>query len=190
MRRMDDCGQPTTLTAVSWLASVPAERAVAFRQAYANAYAELKRLARSQLRRMGRWSDTTVLVNEVYLKLCSGKAPAPSEHGHLMALSACAMRSVLVGMARQANAGKRSGLHVTLDDALEDQAHSALEVLALDRALERLAGIDLRCAQMVELRYFGGYSETEAATILGVTERTVRRDWRRARAFLQVELES
>lgn len=187
---MDDCGQPATLTAASWLAKAPPERAEAFRQAYANAYAELKRLARTQLRRVGRWSETTVLVNEVYLKLCSGNVPAPSEHGHLMALSACAMRSVLVGMARQASTAKRAGLHVTLDDVHEDRAHSALEVLALDSALERLAAIDLRCAQMVELRYFGGYSETESAAILGVTERTLRRDWLRARAFLQVELES
>lgn len=189
MRTMDDDGQPLTLTAASWLATAPIDRADAFRQAYASAYAELKRLARTQLRRLGRWSDTTVLVNEVYLKLCSGNTPAPSEHGHLMALSACAMRSVLVSMARKANTGKRSGIHVTVDDGHADTARSALEVLALDTALERLAGIDLRSAQMVELRYFGGYSEAETAAILGVTDRTLRRDWRRARAFLQAELE-
>lgn len=187
---MDDPRQSISLTTASWLASAPAARADAFRQAYADAYAELKRMARGQLRRLGRWSETTVLVNEVYLKLCAGSSPAPSEHGHLMALAACAMRSVLVSMARQANAGKRSGIHVTLDDAHEDATRSALEVLALDTALERLAGIDLRSAQMVELRYFGGYSEEETAAILGVTDRTLRRDWRRARAFLQAELES
>lgn len=187
---MDDSGQPITLTAASWLASAPADHADAFRQAYADAYVELKRMAHGQLRRVGRWSETTVLVNEVYLKLCAGNSPAPSEHNHLMALAACAMRMVLVSMARQANTNKRSGLHVTLDDAHEDSAHSALEVLALNSALERLADIDLRSAQMVELRYFGGYSEVETASILGVTDRTLRRDWRRARAFLQAELDA
>jgi RNA polymerase sigma factor (TIGR02999 family) len=186
---MDSTAPTQTRTAVSWLATAPADRVDAFQQAYSDAYVELKRLARGQLRRMGRWSETTVLVNEVYLKLCSGNSPAPSEHGHLMALSACAMRQVLVGMARQAHAGKRSGLNVTLDDVHHDAERSADEVLALDRALENLAKLDIRSAQMLELRYFGGYSETETATILGVTDRTLRRDWRRARAFLQTELE-
>lgn len=187
---METATAPLTLTAASWLASSPSEQVAAFQQAYADAYAELKRMARGQLRRMGRWSETTVLVNEVYLKLCAGQSPAPSERGHLMALSACAMRQVLVGMARQANASKRSGIHVTLDDQQPEAAASALEVLALDSALEQLAHIDIRSAQMVELRYFGGYSEEETAAILGVTDRTLRRDWRRARAFLQAQLDS
>lgn len=190
---MDADAQPTTLTATSWLATTPEAKADAFREAYATAYAELKRMARGQLRRMGRWSETTVLVNEVYLKLCSGHSPIPSEHGHLMALSACAMRQVLVGMARHANADKRSGQAVTLDDVHADPAQSApsaVDVLALDAALERLAELDLRSAQMVELRYFGGYTEKETAAILGITDRTLRRDWRRARAFLQAELGS
>lgn len=185
---MDLLDQPLTLTAVSWLSTCPKAHVESFRQAYTNAYAELKRLARGQLRRMGRWSETTVLVNEVFLKLCSGHSPAPTERNHLMALSACAMRQVLVGMARQANASKRSGINVTLTEVQEDPAHSAFEVLALDTALERLAEIDIRSAQMVELRYFGGYTEAETAAILGVTDRTLRRDWRRAQAFLQIEL--
>ncbi len=190
MRLMDDDGQATTLTAASWLAAAPAARVQAFQEAYASAYAELKRLARSQLRRMGRWSETTVLVNETFLKLCAGNSPAPSERGHLMALAACAMRQVLVGMARHANAGKRSGIHVTLDEYHQDATRSAEEVLALDAALERLSSIDLRGAQMVELRYFGGYTEEETATILGISDRTLRRDWRRVRAFLQAELDA
>lgn len=179
---------PLSTTAASWLASSPADQVAAFQDAYSAAYSELKRLARSQLRRFGRISETTVLVNEVYLKLCAGNSPAPSERNHLMALSACAMRQVLVGMARQAGANKRSGLNVTLDDRHSDSAQSALEVLMLDDSLEKLAHIDLRSARMVELRYFGGYSEVETAAILGVTDRTLRRDWRRARAFLQAEL--
>lgn len=187
---METLDPPETLTAASWLATVPGERVQAFQDAYAEAYAELKRLAHSQLRRMGRWSDTTVLVNETFLKLCAGNSPAPSERGHLMALAACAMRQVLVGMARHANAGKRAGIHVTLDEHHEDSTRSADEVLALDTALERLAGIDLRGAQMVELRYFGGYTEEETAAILGISDRTLRRDWRRVRAFLQAELDA
>ena len=175
-------------TAASWLAEAPTGRAEAFEQAYAAAYAELKRLARGQLRRHGRWAETTVLVNEAYLKLRAGSGVAPEEHHHLMGLAACAMRQVLVGMARHACANKRSGVRVTLDSQQVDQAEAGVEVLALDAGLERLAAVDPRAARMVELRYFGGYSEMEAATILGITDRTLRRDWRRARAFLQAEL--
>lgn len=175
-------------TAASWLAQAPAGRAEAFEQAYAAAYAELKRLARGQVRRHGRWAETTVLVNEAYLKLRAGRGVTPEDHQHLMGLAACAMRQVLVGMARKACAGKRAGVRVTLDTQQEDPASTGAEVLALDSGLERLAEVDPRAAQMVELRYFGGYSEVEAAAILGITDRTLRRDWRRARAFLQAEL--
>ena len=188
---MDTSNESTSPAVISWLASVPSDHVEAFHAAYTAAYAELKRMAHGQLRRMGHWSDTTVLVNEVFMKLCAGHAPAPIEHGHLMALSACAMRQVLVDLARQANANKRNGIHVTLEDVHGDApAQGALEVLTLDRALQRLAEFDLRSARIVELRYFGGYTEKEAASILGITDRTLRRDWRRARAFLQAELGS
>lgn len=180
--------QTLPTTSRGWLDVATPEHVAAFQSAYANAYAELKLLAHGQLRRFGRLAETTVLVNEVYLKLCAGNSPAPSERNHLMALSACAMRQVLVGLARQAGANKRAGLNVTLDDRQPGETHAAMEVLALDRGLEHLAQIDLRSARMVELRYFGGYSEAETAAILGVTDRTLRRDWRRARAFLQAEL--
>ena len=176
-------------TATAWLAQAPAGSAMAFGQAYATAYAELKRLARGQLRRHGRWAETTVLVNEAYLKLRAGSGVAPEGQSHLMGLAACAMRQVLVGMARQACAGKRAGVQVTLDSQQVGQLEAGVEVLALDAGLERLAQTDPRAAQMVELRYFGGYSEVETAAILGITDRTLRRDWRRARAFLQAELD-
>lgn len=170
-----------------WLRRVKDGDAIAFQHAYSAAYAELKRLAHAQLRHNRGAADTTALVHEAYLKLC-GNAGGIHDRHNLMGLAASAMRQVLVDLARRRNALKREGVMVTLHTQLPDAQQSALEILALDTSLDRLAKIDPRSAQLVELRYFGGYSEEETAAILGVTERTLRRDWRRARAFLESEL--
>lgn len=171
-----------------WLDRAGNGDAVAYRHAYAAAYDELKRLAHSQLRKRGRRVETTVLVNEAYLKLCTDNPTPAQDRHHLMGLACSAMRQVLANMARDAGAAKREGVMVTLDTGLQEQNSSLEDLLGFDAALTKLARIDERCARMVELRYFGGYTEEEAAEILGITDRTLRRDWRKAQAFLQMEL--
>ena len=160
--------------------------------AYERVYAELKRLAHRELaRQRGATLCTTALVHEAYVRL-SGSDVDPADRRHLIALGARAMRFVLVDHARRAAAQKREGaaqaLSITSAEDAAEPAVAASDVLALDQALERLNGLDARLAQAVEWRFFGGLSEPEIAAELGVTERTVQRDWRRARAFLYREL--
>lgn len=159
--------------------------------AYTAIYDELKRAARQQLRRMRDDFQTTALVHEAYMKLAGGAQLAAVDRNHLLALSARAMRQVLVDDARARKADKRGGGQeaLTLTARLDAGERAALEVLELDDLLQRLHALDERAAQVVELRYFGGYEETEIAQLLGVTDRTVRRDWRKARAFLLNALE-
>ncbi|WP_202843766.1 ECF-type sigma factor [Luteimonas saliphila] len=160
--------------------------------AYAAVYDELKRAARLQLRRHRDAFETTALVHEAYLKLVGGARVSANDRNHLLALSARAMRQVLVDHARIAHAQKRGGgaADVTLTARLGSDERSVVEVLALDELLGALHRIDERAAQIVELRYFGGYEEAEIAQMLGLSDRTVRRDWRKARAFLLAELAS
>ena len=158
----------------------------AWQAAYAAVYEELKRVARGQLRGRREALQTTVLVHEAYVKLCGNSRLALADRNHLLALSARAMRQVLVDHARHAQAQKRGdGLRpLTLTASHLQTPTAEVEVLELDALLESLQKIDARAAQIVELRYFGGYEESEIATLLEISERTVRRDWRRARAFL------
>jgi len=160
--------------------------------AYELVYSELKRLAHCELaHQRGATLCTTALVHEAYVRL-SGADATPTDRRHLIALGARAMRFVLVDHARRALAQKRDGavqsLTITGGAAGDDAAPSVTDVLALDQALERLAALDPRLVQVVEWRFFGGLSEPEIAAELGLTERTVQRDWRRARAFLHKEL--
>jgi len=158
--------------------------------AFAAVYDELKRAARQQLRRNRDALDTTVLVHEAYLKLAGSEALAPNDRNHLLALSARAMRQVLVDQARSAHAQKRGAGQeaLTLTARLGSQERAVLEVLQLDELLGALHRADPRAAQIVELRYFGGYEEAEIAEMLEISYRTVRRDWRKARAFLLAEM--
>ncbi len=157
--------------------------------AYSAVYDELKRAARLQLRRMRDDFQTTALVHEAYLKL-GGAQLAAVDRNHLLALSARAMRQVLVDDARARKADKRGGGQdaVTLTSSIGNGEQAVVEVLALDELLTSLHKLDERAAQAVELRYFGGYSELEIADMLGITDRTLRRDWRKARAFMLTEL--
>lgn len=156
---------------------------------YSAVYDELKRAARAQLRRGQEAFQTTALVNEAYLKLAGGADLKAVDRSHLLALSARAMRQVLVDDARARKADKRGGgvQALTLGAVQGSEAAAAVEVLALDELLEALHKLDARAAQIVELRYFGGYEEAEIGVMLGISERTVRRDWRKARAFLLAE---
>lgn len=151
-------------------------------------YQDLHQIARSQIRQQRRSHSRspTSLISETWLRLASADFSVENR-SHLVALIARAMRFVLLDEARRALAEKRGdGMDMlSLDDTNEPGHNAQLEqLLILDQALNDLASVDERLAQVVELRYFGGLSELEIADVLKITERTVRRDWRKARAFL------
>jgi RNA polymerase sigma factor (TIGR02999 family) len=164
----------------------------AFERAFAAVYEELYVLARRQRARSrpGETLSTTVLVHEAFLKLCHGRAVAVQDRQHFFALAARAMRQILVDAARSRAAGKRGGgvAALELDERDLPVDAVAVEVVALDRALEKLAAIDARLASLVEARFFAGLTDAELARAFDRNERTVRRDWERARAFLLREL--
>lgn len=155
---------------------------------FAAVYGELKRLAHGQLARGPRGTlSTTALVHEAYLKL---RGSSVGDREHFLALAARAMRQVLVDYARERRAAKRGGglARVSLDGEALAVETLVDEVLAVDTALARLEAVDERLARLVEWRYFGGMTDVEIAAALGVTDRTLRRDWLKARAFLYREL--
>lgn len=155
------------------------------------AYEELKRLAAAvRGDAPGLTLSPTALVNEAWLKLSASAALRPTSHLHFKRIAARAMRQVLVEAARRRNAAKRGGgvAPVTFDEALEHADSGPEEILALDAALEELARLSPRQALMVESRFFGGLDVAETAELLEVSEATVLRDWRAARAWLAAEL--
>ncbi|BET68733.1 ECF-type sigma factor [Opitutales bacterium ASA1] len=156
---------------------------------FAAAYEELRTLARARLRSGGRdvVLDTTALVHESYLRLAGVDASRLQDGVHFLRYASRAMRSVIVDFVRARQAQRRGGgaEHVPLTTQLGDHGQVDEDaVLKVHEALEELAGLDARLAQVVEMRYFAGLSEIEIAQSLGVTERTVRRDWAKARALL------
>ena len=160
----------------------------------AETYAELRRLANGYVRRERAASvQATDLVHEAYLRLSKQPHPAWRNRAHFVAIAAISMRRLLVERARARAADKRGGgqLRVTLDETLLAAAAPAhdLDVVALDRALSRLADVDPQQARIVELRYFGGLSVPETAEALDISEATVKRHWTFARAWLLRELE-
>jgi RNA polymerase sigma factor (TIGR02999 family) len=176
------------------LAAVRAGDRSALDTVFERLYAELQRLARAQLR-FGRSPvarDTTALVHEAYLKLVKAERLALVDRGHFFALAAKAMRQILIGHAEHLRRQKRGGglEAVPLDDQVAAPAlWQAEQLLAVDVALAELERLSPRLARIVELRFFVGLNETEIGELCEQSERTVRRDWRKARAFLQVELE-
>lgn len=152
-------------------------------------YEELRRLAGQHMRREdpGHTLHPTELVHEAYLKLSAGKEPAAKNRPHLMAMACRVMRQFLVDHARGRNALKRGGdwKRTTLSHGSALVETSPEELLALDEALEEL---DPRQRQVVECRFFGGMEESEIARALAISERTVRRDWVKARAWLYARL--
>ncbi|HEX4953827.1 MAG TPA: ECF-type sigma factor [Thermoanaerobaculia bacterium] len=157
-------------------------------------YDQLRAVARRQLRRRrpGQTLETTALVHEAYVKLIDARQADWRDREHFLSVAAVAMRHVLVDAARRRMAGKRGGneLRVTLSDLdrLADGTgrgdDRVVEILAVDQALAALTALSPRLARLVELVYFGGLTEEEAGRALGISDRTVRRDWRKARAFL------
>ncbi|HVS15079.1 MAG TPA: ECF-type sigma factor [Thermoanaerobaculia bacterium] len=156
-------------------------------------YNELRRIARGQRQRLGGRQltvNTTALVHEAYLRLARSKVRSFTDRGHFFAVAATAMRQLLIDEAKKHSAQKRgSGVRpISLDKVevgIEEEAES---LLALDRALTRLGEMSPRLLQVVECRFFGGLTEQETAEALAVTDRTVRRDWVKARAWLAVEM--
>lgn len=159
---------------------------------YRRAYDELKRMARHHLRSADRSAtlSTTELVHESYLKLRRTADADWQGRAHFFGAASRAMRQVLVDFARRRRAEKHGGgaAHVSLYDGEAVLQIELDEILALDEALERLTAIDERLRQIVELRFFGGFSEREVSEMLGVTQRTVERNWLKARLFLLAEL--
>lgn len=155
-------------------------------------YAELRRAADLLLAREfhGHTLQATALVHEAYLKLVRSDAPDASSRAHFLGIAARAMRQILVDHARRRNAAKRGKgeAFVTLGDHADEAAPDADTMLALDDALTELARLDARLAKVVELRFFGGLTEEQVATALGVTSRTVQRDWAKARAWLHARI--
>jgi RNA polymerase sigma factor (TIGR02999 family) len=159
----------------------------------ADVYAELRRLAGRYVRRERAPSvQATELVHEAYLRLARDAPLRWENRAHFMALAAISMRRLLVERARARGAVKRGGspIQVTLDDRLLASDGSAvLDVVAVDRALTRLAATNGDLARLVELRVFGGWSIEETADALGISPATVKRRWTMARAWLLRELE-
>src|SRR5687768_15714711 len=155
--------------------------------------AELRRLARAYMSRERRdhTLQTTALVNEAFLRLTDARRVRWQDRAHFLGISARLMRRVLVDHARSRGYHKRGGgvQRVTLDEGLVASPAAALDVVALDRALEALAAVDPRKSRVVELRFFGGLSVEETAEVLHVSPDTVKRDWRLAKLWLLRELE-
>jgi RNA polymerase sigma factor (TIGR02999 family) len=175
-----------------WLDAARGGDRAALDQVLATLYQELHTMARRQLAgQQGHTLDATALVHEAYLKLIGRNTAQFEDRAHFFAYAASAMRSVVVDYARQRLAQKRGGdLHRVADlpEDLEGGVRLDEETLGLDTALTRLAAVDARLAQVVELRYFTGLSELEIATLLKRSERSIRRDWQKARMFLLASL--
>ena len=130
----------------------------------------------------------TALVHEAFLRLANAKNLSFTDRNHYMRAASLAMRRVLVDYARARNAAKREGsLRVTLEDSIAEQPGD-VDILDLSDALERLRLAEPRCAEIVELRFFGGLEVPEVAGVLGISAATVKRDWRFAKAWLAREL--
>ena len=160
---------------------------------YQIAYQELRRLAHARLRRRSRMTllDTTILVHESYLRLAGGASLDVKDRAHFLTYAARVMRSIVVDFSRRRSAGKRGGdaSVVTMSTNIADaMVASDDQILRINDALEELAKVDERLVRIVEMRYFVGLTEQEIADSLGVTDRTVRREWDKAKEFLATAL--
>lgn len=175
------------------LAARAGDRA-AFDLLYDRLYGELQQIARQRLRRNrpGETLNTTALVHEAYLRLVDQEAGRPGDRAHFMALASRAMRFILVDHARSSRRQKRGDgqevlpLHQVQVDGGGPRAD---DLLALDRALERLAEMSERQGRLVEYRFFGGLTYEEIAEVLGLSVRTVKREWEKARTWLHAYME-
>jgi RNA polymerase sigma factor (TIGR02999 family) len=160
---------------------------------FSAAYGELRKLARSRLRDGGRntYLETTALVHESYLRFLNSGHLRLEDRRAFFAYASKVMRSVVIDSVREHQALRRGGdlVQLTLDTQIADSLPGGeAEILHVHEALLALEAAEPRLAKVVEMRYFGGYSETEIAEALGLTERTVRRDWDKARLLLMSSL--
>lgn len=155
-------------------------------------HSELHRAAHRYMarERPGHTLQTTALVNEVYLRLVDVKKASWQNRAHFFAICARTMRRILIDFARARQYQKRGGeaIHISLDKALRIARQPVVDLVALDDALNRLASLDPRKSQVVELRFFGGLSVEETAEVLKISPETVMRDWKMAKAWLAREL--
>lgn len=157
-------------------------------------YQELRRLAAHYLRqeRPDHTLQPTALVHELYLRLCASEPVEWQNRAHFFAIAARQLRRILINYARDRQAAKRGGARVKISlsqvQGLADYREE--DLLEIHEALERLGALDARAAQVVELRYFGGLTEKEAAAVLGISTATLKRDWDFARAWLLRQLRS
>jgi len=151
-------------------------------------YDELRSLAHDQVRRSSSGLNTTTLVHESFVRLADSGRLKIEDRQHFLAYACTVMRSIVVDFARTNLAQKRGGgiAPLTLNtDIVNSSVASDAEVLRIHEALEELATLDARLARVVEMRYFGGLSDVEIASALGLTTRTVQRDWEKARMLLR-----
>ena len=164
----------------------------AFDALFSQVYDELSRIAHRQLRRFrpGETLNTSALVHDAYLRLVDQTLATMNDRGHFLATAARAMRFIIVDYARTWSAQKRGGgvSLLRLDDIDLPVAEQAEVLLALDDALQRLAAVDERASRIVECRFFAGLTEIETAEALGLSDRTIRREWLKAKAWLHREL--
>jgi RNA polymerase sigma factor (TIGR02999 family) len=195
-KRNEETVMPVRRTPVfhsfDWDLAVPIVDRQALDDLFSVTYEELRRLA-SSVRRSDRNASLspTALVNEAWLKLANAPEFRSASRLHFKRIAARAMRQILIEAARRRRAGKRGGddvCLVTFDDTIDHVASTGRELLALDVALDDLARIHPRQALLVESRYFGGFDVAETAALLEVSEATVLRDWRAAKAWLAGEI--
>lgn len=157
-------------------------------------YQELHRIAHKQLK--SSWSIqticTTALVNEAWIKLAKSPQSQLANRSHFYAIAAKAMRQILINYAEERQAAKRGGNwhKTTMDDALKQPAPDLQDLLAIDSALTQIETIDAGLVALVEMRFFAGMTENEIAGVMGITDRTVRRNWMKAKALLARVLDS
>ena len=173
-----------------WLLAWRAGDAEAMERLMPLVYDALHALAERHLRRerTGHTLTPTALVHEAWLRLVDQRRAELRDRTHFLSVASRVMRRVLVDHARRAMAGKRSPVAPTLDLAGASPEEWSVTMMAIDDALDRLAAVDPRLVRVVELRFFGGLTEDETAEVLGVSGRTVHRDWLRARAWLELAL--
>ncbi len=185
-------GTPDTQPVTELLLQLRAGGDEVMDQLFPLVYEELRRVAGRALRveRTGHTLGTTALVHEAYLRLADQTRLEYRDRAHFYGIAARAMRQILVDHARRHRAAKRGGVHqvIVLDEALLGVEDRAEALVALDEALKDLEKLDPRLGQVVQCRFFGGLTEEETGEVLGVTARTVRRDWLKAKGWLYHQL--
>ena len=191
MRWHNACMPDEPLT-ISLRAAHAGDRDAANR-AYTALYPELVKIARARLRahQPNTLLNTEALVHESFMRFVSSDKLGVSDRHHFFAYAAKVMRNIVIDFARRRQAERRGGANarVTLRTNLPDTVHDEASVLDVDGALQQLEALDPTLARVVEMRYFGGYSDVQIAAALEITDRTVRRHWDKARAFILAQLQ-